>query len=313
MKKILIISSANMDFVQRMHRLPDRGETVCETSSCSYVPGGKGANSAIAAARLGAHTVFCTCVGNDANGNALRSLYESEGIDVSYLCIDEKTPTGLASILVEEDGSNRIIVYPGANAKLTESRIKKAFACAPDAVYVQLEIPDDTVIAASRLAAKQGIPFFVDAGPARMNFPLSELEGVEIFSPNETETRIFTGLLPSDESSRLAASRILFETAKPRYVVLKLGSDGAYVFDGTEGRMIPSYPVRVADTTAAGDTFTAALALFYLDGFEIDDAVRLANCAGAISVSRKGASTSIPSLDDVKAFAAKHGVKFFKN
>ena len=131
MKRILVVSSANMDFVQRMHRIPARGETVTEDLSYAYVPGGKGANSAVAFARLGTACVFCTCLGDDENGKVLRALYEKEGIDTSHIAISREVPTGLASIIVEEDGSNRIVVYPGANAVISEEDIRAAFDCLP--------------------------------------------------------------------------------------------------------------------------------------------------------------------------------------
>ena len=308
MKRILVVSSANMDFVQRMHRIPARGETVTEDLSYAYVPGGKGANSAVAFARLGTACVFCTCLGDDENGKVLRALYEKEGIDTSHIAISREVPTGLASIIVEEDGSNRIIVYPGANAVISEEDIRAAFDCRPDAVYVQLEISQDAVVYASKLACERGIPFIVDAGPARADFPLSALGAVEIFSPNETETRIFTGIEPVDEASRLAAAKRLYETVNTKYVVLKLGSAGAYLYDGKSGVTLPSYSVKVVDTTAAGDTFTAALVRFYLDGEPIGRAVALANCAASISVSRAGASASIPTIEETMAFAAARNV-----
>lgn len=308
MKKVLVVSSANMDFVQRMHRVPQRGETVTESMDYAYVPGGKGANSAVAFARLGTDCVFCTCLGDDENGRVLRGLYEKEGIDTSHIAVSPTAPTGLASILVEEDGSNRIIVYPGANSVITEADIRAAFECRPDAVYVQLEIPDKAVVFASALAHERGIPFVVDAGPARTDFPLKELAGVCIFSPNETETKVFTGIAPVDESSRRAAAETLYRMVKTEYVVLKLGGAGAYLFDGTRGMTLPSYPIEVKDTTAAGDTFTAALVRFYLDGEPMEHAVRLANCAATIAVSRPGASASIPTLEETLAFAHKIGV-----
>lgn len=308
MKRILVISSANMDFVQRMRRVPERGETVTESLSYSYVPGGKGANSAVAFARLGTACVFCTCLGDDENGKVLRSLYEKEGIDTSHIAVSSEVPTGLASILVEEDGSNRIIVYPGANAVISRENIKAAFDCLPDAVYVQFEISEDAVIYASELAHEKKIPFMVDAGPARPDFPLSSLAGVEIFSPNETETKIFTGIEPVDEKSRLAAAQALYQTVHPKYIVLKLGSAGAYLYDGCRGVTLPTFPVKVKDTTAAGDTFTAALVRFYLDGEPIERAIALANCAASVSVSRPGASASIPTYEETMAFAAERGV-----
>ena len=189
-----------------------------------------------------------------------------------------------------------------------EADIRAAFECRPDAVYVQLEIPDKAVVFASALAHERGIPFVVDAGPARTDFPLKELAGVCIFSPNETETKVFTGIAPVDESSRRAAAETLYRMVKTEYVVLKLGGAGAYLFDGTRGMTLPSYPIEVKDTTAAGDTFTAALVRFYLDGEPMEHAVRLANCAATIAVSRPGASASIPTLEETLAFAHKIGI-----
>ena len=308
MKKVLVVSSANMDFVQRMHRVPQRGETVTESMDYAYVPGGKGANSAVAFARLGTDCVFCTCLGDDENGRVLRTLYEKEGIDTSHIAVSRTAPTGLASILVEEDGSNRIIVYPGANSVISDENIRAAFDVKPDAVYVQLEIPDRAVLFASALAHERGIPFIVDAGPARADFPLEKLAGVCIFSPNETETKVFTGIAPDDESSRLAAASALYQMVRPEYVVLKLGGAGCYLFDGARGVTLPTYPVKVRDTTAAGDTFTAALVRFYLDGEPMERAVRLANCAASVAVSRPGASASIPTLEETLTFAREHGV-----
>lgn len=308
MKKILVVSSANMDFVQRMSRIPDRGETVTETASYEYVPGGKGANSAVAFSRLGMNCVFCTGLGNDENGKTLRALYDSEGIDTSFIAVSETAPTGLASILVEQDGSNRIIVYPGANAAIPEETIRAAFSCKPDAVYIQLEIPDHSVLLVAQLAKEHGIPLVVDAGPARKDFPLDALMAPEIFSPNETETRIFTGITPNDEETRLAAAKMLREKTGARFVILKLGSAGSYLYDGTHGLTIPTIEVKVADTTAAGDTYTAALVRFYLESGDMEKAMRLATCAASISVSRMGASASIPTIEETLAFAEQHGI-----
>ena len=197
-QRILVISSANIDFVQRMRRVPYAGETVVETDlGYSYVPGGKGANSAIAFARFGADTVFACKLGQDANARRLVSLYQREGIDTRYILEDPDAPTGLASILVEDNGKNRIVVYPGANMTLSTGDIENAFTCYPDALYLQLEIPDEAVIEATRRANEDGIPVFIDAGPARLDFPLERLGRLEIFSPNENEARIFTGISPT--------------------------------------------------------------------------------------------------------------------
>ncbi len=308
-KRILVVSSANLDFVQRMRRIPYAGETVVESAGYSYVPGGKGGNSAVTFARMGDDCVFCTRLGTDGNGNRLLSVYEREGIDTRFIFRDKAAATGLASILVEEDGANRIIVYPGSNEKLSPADVEEAFTCYPDAVYLQFEIPDKPVLAAAQFAREMNIPLFVDAGPARADFPLEALGRMEIFSPNETEAKIFTGIDTKDGEGCLSAAIKLSTMVDAKYIVIKIGKRGAYIYDGKHYRIIPAIPVPVADTTAAGDTFTAALVHFYMEGKPIEEAAHLANCAAAIGVSRPGAYSSIPTLKEVLAFAEEHPMR----
>jgi len=302
-KRILVVSSANIDFVQSVERLPDSGETVVESRSFSYIPGGKGANSAISFARLGADTVFCAKVGKDDYARKLKKLYETEGIDVRFITEDRNEPTGLASIIVEDSGANRIIVYPGANGKLKEHDVEDAFTCYPDGVFVQFEIPDDAVIAAARFARENDIPLFVDAGPAREDFPLELLHKVEIISPNESECKTLTGITPDSVDNCLKACIRLATVTDAKHVVLKLGHRGSFVYDGKYYHIIPAHKVPVEDTTAAGDVFTAALSYAYMQKGDILESARFATLAAAICVSRKGASTSIPTLREIKAFA----------
>ena len=303
-QRILVVSSANIDFVQRMRRVPYSGETVVETSlGYSYVPGGKGANSAITFARFGADCVFVCRLGRDANGKRLASIYQREGIDTRYIQEDPETPTGLASILVEENGRNRIIVYPGANMTMGIDDIEAGFTCYPDAVYLQLEIPDEAVIEACRRANEEDIPIFIDAGPARLDFPLEKLGHVEIFSPNENETRVFTGITPANEDSCLRAAVKLSTLVDAKYFVLKLGERGSFIYDGREYWTVPAEKVEAIDTTAAGDVFSAVMTYVYLQNKNIVSAVKYATCAAALSVTRPGASTSVPTLEEVIAYA----------
>ena len=275
----------------------------------SYVPGGKGANSAVTFARLGDDCIFCTRLGQDTNGARLRAIYEREGIDTRFIAQDKTTPTGLASILVEEDGTNRIIVYPGANQKLSPADVEEAFTSYPDAVFLQFEIPDRAILAAAAFAREKKIPLFIDAGPARSDFPLEQLNPIEIFSPNETEARVFSGIDPSNAENCLRASIKLSASIKAKYTVIKLGGRGAYIYDGKYYHIIPAVSVPVVDTTAAGDAFTAALVHFYLEGKDMERATYLANCAAAIVVSREGAYSSIPTLKEVLAFAEAHPLR----
>ena len=203
--RVLVVSSANMDFVQRMAKIPEAGQTIVTDSTYSYIPGGKGANSAVTFARLGADTVFCARVGRDQNGAALRRIYEKEGIDTRFLVEDPESATGLASIIVEEDGMNRIVVYPGANNNVNENEIEEAFTTYPDAVYMQFEIPFEAVEIAANYAFEQNIPLFVDAGPVSEAVELEKLRKVEILSPNETECEALTGIYPDSIENCLKA------------------------------------------------------------------------------------------------------------
>ncbi len=305
-ERVLVVSSANIDFVQRMLRVPYSGETIVETNGdYSYVPGGKGANSAIALARFGGDCVFTCRVGNDANGKRLISMYDREGIDTRYIVKDEEAPTGLASILVEDNGKNRIIVYPGANGSLNENDIEESFMCYPDAVFMQMEIPDAAVLETARRANEAGIPVFVDAGPARTDFPLRELGRVEIFSPNETETRTFTGIAPTGEESALRAAIKLSTMVDAKYIVIKWGEKGAFIYDGKEYYVIPAEDVEPVDTTAAGDVFSAVMTYVYLQTKNIVTAVKYANVAAAISITRAGASSSIPTRAEVMEYVKR--------
>ena len=302
-QRILVISSANIDFVQRMRRIPYAGETVVENDmGYSYVPGGKGANSAVTFARLGADCVFTCKLGRDSNAKRLLSIYRNEGIDVRYI-EDPEVPTGLASILVEENGKNRIIVYPGANMTMTAADIEAPFTCYPDALYMQLEIPDEAILEAAKRAHESNIPVFIDAGPARLDFPLKELGRIEIFSPNESETRIFTGIALTSEETCLRAAIRLSTLVDAKYIVIKRGDRGSFIYDGREYYMIPAETVEAVDTTAAGDVFTAAMVYVYLQNGNIVSAVKYATCAAAISVTRAGASSSIPTRAEVIAYA----------
>lgn len=302
-QRILVVSSANIDFVQKVSKLPEAGETVISDMRCSYVPGGKGANSAITVARLGGDSVFCAKVGRDDNGDRLRGLYSAEGIDTRFIFDDKHAPTGLASIIVEEDGTNRIIVYPGANDTLTDSDVEESFNCYPDGVFLQFEIPTEAVYAAARFAAEKEIPLFVDAGPAKKDLDLSKLKKVEILSPNESECFALTGIKPDSVENCLRACIRLASMVETKYVVLKLGHRGSFVYDNKYYHIIPAHKVPVEDTTAAGDVFTAALAYAYLQKNEILEATRFATLAAAICVTRPGAGSSIPTLKEVKAFA----------
>ncbi|MBQ8510403.1 MAG: ribokinase [Clostridia bacterium] len=307
-KRVLIISSANMDFVMKVGKLPEAGQTVVETNSYDYVPGGKGANSAVAFARLGGDSIFCARMGNDQHAQRMKALYKDCGIDTRFIKHDRVAPTGLASIIVEGDGANRIVVYPGANMKLSTDDIEDAFTCLPDAVFLHFEIPDSAVIAATQFAKQRKIPVFVDAGPARADYPLDKLGPLEVISPNESECFALTGIQPNDSQNCLKAAFTLMQKVETKYVVIKLGGRGAYIYDGKYAQLLASYEGEVVDTTAAGDSFTAAMTLEYLRTGDIVRAVKYANAVGTMVVGKAGASSSIPDAAQVDEFIRSRGI-----
>lgn len=308
MNKILLVGSANMDLSMNLYRIPERGETVLDDGGVAYTPGGKGANAAVAFAKLGGDCVFCTKLGRDAHGQKLYSYYKECGINTTFIKVDPDAPTGLAVVMKEADGSNRIVVYPGANRTLNNDNIIEAFNSRPDALYLGFEIPFNMALSAAKIASANGVPIFVDAAPASKDYPLESLPEMEIFSPNETETFEYTGIMPKGTDSCLQAAYALFQKIKAKYVVIKLGARGAFFFDGKHFDLIPAYrPDDVVDTTAAGDTFTAAMTLEYLRSGNIQNAIKFGAAAAAIAVSRKGASASVPTREEVEKFLEKRG------
>lgn len=308
-KKILVVGSANMDLSMNMYRVPAAGETLIDDGGVAYLPGGKGANSAVAFARLGADSIFCAKLGADSHGQKLYQYYKEQGVNTSFLKVDRENPTGLAVVMKESDGNNRIVVYPGANSHLTVDNIAEAFEARPDALYLGFEIPFNIAVAAARMANARGIPVFVDAAPADKEYPLENLPPVEIFSPNETEALEYTGILPQGAESSLRAALALYKRVKCRYIVIKQGSRGAFIYDGKRYSFAPAMKAgEVVDTTAAGDSFTAAMTLKYLENSgEITTAVKYGTAAGAIAVTRRGASQAVPTADEVEALLKSGG------
>lgn len=308
-KRILTVSSANMDFVMSVSKIPQGGETQLESGTYQFVPGGKGANSAVAVRRLGGDSVFCCRLGKDANGSIMHNIYKKEGLDTRFIVVDPDAVTGLGAIMVEPNGQNRIILFPGANVRLTKEDIDASFICRPDALLMQLEITQDAVMHAAWTANEKNIPIILDAGPANRDFPLADLPPLEIFSPNETETEIFTGINPTNPDNCLRAAMALQKLVTAKYYVIKLGGRGCYIYDGKYYHCLPAYGVNAVDTTAAGDAFTAALTLEYLRSGDIVRAGRYANVVGALAVSKKGALPSLPTDAMVNKFIAEKAIR----
>ncbi len=294
--KTAVVGSINMDIILNAQRLPEVGENVLGTTY-GYSHGGKGANQATALARLGASVKMIGKVADDDNGKALVENLKNNGIDASGVATDGSA-TGLAAILIDGEGRNRIIVYEGANAEIVPQTAVDSISDDISLLLVQFETNEEAVISTVNYAVQKGITVVVDCGPAK-NFALEKMQGATIISPNESETKALTGIFPSDEGAILEASKVLFERSKAKYVVLKLGERGCSVWNGESLTMLPAYKSNVVDTTAAGDCFTAALALEYVRTGDIYSSCDFGNKAGAIAVSRMGAAESMPTAEQV--------------
>lgn len=290
------MGSINMDIILKANTIPDVGENLLG-SDYGYACGGKGANQAIGLSRLGASVCMIGKVGADANGDALVKNLIKNGVDASLVATDG-TSTGLAAILIDGQGRNRIIVYESANSEIDPTLAERNITDDLDVLLVQFETREEVVCAYVNEAVKKGVMTVVDCGPAK-NFAVEKMQGMTIISPNENETEALTGIFPADEESVLEASRILFDRCRPQYVVLKLGARGCSIYDGSELHFMKPYPAKVLDTTAAGDSFTAALALEYKKSGDIFRACDMANRAGSIAVSRVGAENSMPTAEEL--------------
>ena len=299
MVNILVIGSINMDVVTPLRRLPDPGETI-HVQDVSLVPGGKGANAAVAAARLGARVRMVGCVGDDAFGSQLRSSLEAEGIDCGAVRVS-KRGTGTAIILLNRDtGQNSIMVGPGANDEVTLPDSGELFEWA-DMVMLQLETPLKLNIESARRATGAGVPVILDPAPAVADLPDELIRAVTIISPNESELAVLTGMPVDTDAQAVEAARSLIARGAET-VVVKLGERGALWVTHDQQYHCPAVPIKAVDTTAAGDAFTGALAVGLAEGMDKRDALARACRVGALTCTRLGAQPSIPTLQDLAKF-----------
>jgi len=300
--RILVIGSVNMDVVTRVDRVPGPGQNV-RGSDLRTIPGGKGANQAVAAARLGARTTFLGRVGDDAFGARLRANLVAEGVGVEALETVPDCASGVALILLDAAGENTIVVTPGANGRLMPDDVDAArhLVAEADAVVLQLEIPPETVARAVALAREVGTRTVVDAGPPRRPVDEAVFEST-ILTPNEAEAASLLAVEPGSMGLEEMARALL--ARGPEAVVLKAGPRGAVVARGTDCRRVAAFEIEPVDTTAAGDAFTAKLAIEAVKGTDLVAAARLANAAGALAALRLGAQPSMPTEDAIAEFLA---------
>lgn len=299
--KIVVVGSSNTDMVVKVPHIPAPGETILGTGFMT-IPGGKGANQAVAAARAGADVTFITCVSDDTFGKQAIENYRKEGIDTSCIKIQPGTHSGIALINVAEGGENSISVAPGANSHLFAEDIH-GFEAAFDGakmVLAQLEIPMETVEAAAETAHEKGIPFMLNPAPGAA-IPQSLLSKVTIITPNETEAAIITSRKDFSEKNIPEMAGEIFDK-EGTTVIITMGSKGVYLKSFDFEGMIPGYRVKALDTTAAGDVFNGTIATALAGGMDINESVDFAQRAAAISVTRMGAQPSAPTLDEIKGY-----------
>lgn len=299
MGKILVVGSLNVDMVMNVDHMPAEGETIlCD--GMTLVPGGKGANQACAAGRLGTDVAMLGAIGDDDYGALqLKSLSEA-GVEVGGLLKKEGQNTGTAFITVNKSGNNSIVVVPGANSAFRPEDIEanRELIEQCEIMILQLEIPLDTVCYAAKLAKSLGKTVILDPAPVPEHFPEELYEYVDIVKPNETELGMLTGI--AEAQKHLTEAAQVLKARGVKNVLVTLGGAGVYINpESGEEIRIPACKVKAVDTTAAGDSFTAALAAMLLNGESLEAAAEFANRVSAIVVTRKGAQSSIPTIDEV--------------
>ena len=303
MGKILVIGSTNMDIIAMVDHLPVPGETV-GNGNLARAHGGKGANQAVAAARAGGDVTFITCIGEDDDGKKMADGFREDGINTDQLSVISEVPTGTALIFVDRNGENCIAVAPGANDHLSNALIDQAEEVIKDSdlILLQLEIPYNTIQHICKIASRHQKRMMLNPAPAR-ELDEDVLGSLEYLVLNETEAEIIVGQKVTDDNMEEVCSAI--QELGPEHIILTLGSRGSYVFDKEVQQYVESFTVKALDSTAAGDTFCGAFAVSILNGEQdIISAVRFANAAGALSVTRQGAQTSIPGLEDINQLLA---------
>ena len=305
--KIVVVGSSNTDMVVQTAKIPAAGQTILG-EKLVMAAGGKGANQAVAAARLGMDVTLVARVGTDLFGDQSIENFEREGICTEFVIRDDGSPSGVALIMVDDKGENAIAVAPGANSQLSEADVNQARERIQlaDVLLLQLEIPLTTVCWAARLAVQSGVRVILNPAPAAQ---LDEelLQAITVLTPNQSEAQMLSGMKIEDQKSAHKAADFLRKKGA-RNVVITLGAEGVLLVTEEEAERIPGQKVKAVDTTGAGDAFNGALACGLASGESLQRAVRFANLAGAFSVTRLGAQPSMPTREQLKEFEKEAGL-----
>ena len=299
MKKIVVIGSLNMDMVLNVHHMPSVGETIlCDRME--LIPGGKGANQACAAGKLGADVVMLGAVGKDEYARKQKVSLEAAGVDIGRIIEKKNVSTGTAVISVNQEGNNSIMVIQGANRELSVKDIDDNMDLLEDSdiLIFQLEVPMETVLYAAKKGRELGKYLILDPAPAPKNIPEELLGYMDIVKPNETELALLTGMECAEQ--HLEEATAVLKKMGARNVVVTLGGEGVYISpEYGEAFRVDARKVKVVDTTAAGDSFTAAMAVKLAEGKALKESCEFANLVASVIVTRKGAQSSIPTRQEL--------------
>jgi ribokinase len=301
---VVVFGSVNMDLVTRVPRLPVPGETLTG-HRFDTIPGGKGANQAVAVARLGVPTQMVGRVGGDRFGQDLIASLETAGVGCDRLLRDPSTTSGIAVIAVDDAGENHIIIIPGANGRVDQTDVEQLqpILSATKVLLLQLEIPLDTVTAAAQSAKATGVTVILDPAPAQENLPAALYPLIDVITPNQVEASQLVGF-PVEDAETAAKAASVLQQRGVQTAIIKLGKQGALCQTAAETFSIPAFPVEVVDTVAAGDAFNGGLAAALAQDFPIQQAVTWGAAVAALSVTKAGAQSSLPNLDELEKFLA---------
>lgn len=299
MSKIIVVGSSNIDMTAMVDSLPRPGETI---GGARFIQanGGKGANQAVAAARLGGDVMFVTCVGNDLNGKALKDVFSADGINTNNHKMTDKAPTGTALIMVDKHAENCIAVAPGANGCLSPADIDEMeddFAEA-EFLLVQLEVPMPTVCRAIELAEKHGLKVILNPAPVAA-IPECIFPKLYLITPNETEAQKLSGVNVEKADDALDAAKVFFDKGVKNVIITMGGSGSIICMNNGESNYVPARRVNAVDTTAAGDVYNGAIVTALSEGKSLAEAAMFASVAASISVTRLGAQNSVPQREEV--------------
>ncbi len=305
-RRILVIGSIFTEFIMHIDRVPLANEVSVEYGTRETIAGGAGFDAAAAFSRLGADTVLCARVGADSGGDALLRSLSNFKIDRRFVTEDKRGKSGFNAVLAESNGVRRTASYPGVAYDISESDAEEALTCYPDALYMSLELGAKTVIAAADMAENNGVPIFLSGSGSDVRFPFSRLPRLEAFICNAEEAAAYTKINPDTLENCLRAALKLSGMVDAKHYIIKLGDRGCYSYDGTYQHICPTDPVLVVDKRGAGEVFSAALTLGYLESGDIEGAMKYANLACAVAIGKAGKCSSYPTNAEIEKYYKSH-------